>query len=167
MAGPPSSPAPCCVTSGSHPKIRRLLMNDWANFPTGASKKPTKRKHSTRHERQQPDHHPFQYRIVARISPLLPVAPAPPPARAARWRVHGRPPSPAAPALGRCPSVSGHGWRSVGISSCGPCMDGARDAKEGRKNRFVTLHRACSGQLDASSLGVAQRTRIDTTIRPR
>jgi hypothetical protein len=44
----------------SHPKNRRLLMNDWANFCTGASKKPTKRKQSTRHERRQPDHHPFQ-----------------------------------------------------------------------------------------------------------
>jgi len=29
MAGPASSPAPC-ATSGSHPKNRRLLMNDWA-----------------------------------------------------------------------------------------------------------------------------------------
>jgi hypothetical protein len=38
---------------------RRPLINDWASFCTGANKKPTKREHSTRHERQ-PDQHPFQ-----------------------------------------------------------------------------------------------------------
>ena len=31
--------------------------------------------------------------------------------------------SPATLALGRCTSMSGHGWRPVGIGSCGPLPD--------------------------------------------
>jgi hypothetical protein len=42
-------------------------------------------------------------------------------------------------ALGRCTSMSGHGWRPVGIGSCGPQAASRGAKKIGAKARHAAL----------------------------